>query len=82
MFNYQSYFPTNSLILEAQRSYSGYVSKDGTVAAIPVENSKKTAIWGDFGSDFRREQRIIRRPGRKLQRDFLAWARADLNFGT
>ena len=44
MFNYQSYFPTNSLILEAQRSYSGYVSKDGTVAAIPVENSKKFVV--------------------------------------
>ena len=44
MFDYQKFYHTNSLILEAQRSYSGYVSKDGTVAAVPVENSKKFVV--------------------------------------
>ena len=44
MFNYQGFYHTNSLILEAERSYSGYVSKDGTVAAVPVVNSKKFVV--------------------------------------
>ena len=44
MFDYQKFYHTNSLILEAQRSYSGYVSKDGSVAAVPVENSKKFVV--------------------------------------
>jgi hypothetical protein len=44
MFDYQKFYHTNSLILEAQRSYSGYVSKDGTVAAVPVGNSRKFVV--------------------------------------
>lgn len=42
--NYQEWYSSNPAILDATNPYSGYVSKDGTVAAIPVVNSKKFVV--------------------------------------
>lgn len=42
--NYQSFYATNSLILDAKVSFSGYVSKNGLVAAVPLGNSKKFVV--------------------------------------
>ena len=47
--NYQSFYATNSLILETKVSFSGYVSKDGTVAAVPLANSKKFIVIHNGG---------------------------------
>ena len=42
--NYQEWYSSNPAILDATNPYSGYVSKDGTVAAIPIVNSKKFIV--------------------------------------
>ena len=42
--NYQSHYHTNTHILDAKPRYSGYVSKNGLVAAVPLGNSKKFVV--------------------------------------
>tara|TARA_R100001198_G_scaffold64538_1_gene38045 strand:- start:118 stop:366 length:249 start_codon:yes stop_codon:yes gene_type:complete len=44
--NYQSFYHTNTRILEATDPWSGYVSKDGMVAAVPSNGKKFVVIHG------------------------------------
>jgi hypothetical protein len=42
--NYQSVYHTNTRILDAKLGFSGYVSKNGLVAAVPLGNGKKFVV--------------------------------------
>ena len=42
--NYNEWYSANPAILDAKNPFSGYVSKDGTVAAVPVANSRKFVV--------------------------------------